>query len=46
MNLAPFMDLGDAVSSADPLVVNEIEATQFLGRPIDGLAALSLDPLM
>lgn len=33
INLAPVIDLGDALSVADPLVVNEIEATQLLGLP-------------
>jgi ribokinase len=31
VNLAPFQDLGDALASADPLVVNEIEAGQLAG---------------
>lgn len=31
INLAPVIDLGEALSVADPLVVNEIEATQLLG---------------
>jgi ribokinase len=36
VNLAPFGDLGAAVAVADPLVLNEIEAGQLLGRTIDG----------
>jgi len=35
VNLAPFEDLGEAVSVADPLVVNEIEASQLLGYSVD-----------
>lgn len=34
VNLAPFSNLGAAVSEADPLVVNEVEAAQLLGREV------------
>lgn len=36
VNLAPYGDLGPALALADPLVVNEIEASQLLGRSIGG----------
>jgi ribokinase len=35
INLAPYVDLGDAMQVADPLVVNEVEASQVL--TIDGV---------
>jgi ribokinase len=31
LNLAPVMDLGDALTAADPLVVNAVEASQLTG---------------
>lgn len=34
LNLAPFSNLGAALSQADPLVVNEVEAAQLLGREV------------
>lgn len=38
VNLAPFTDLGEgALTTADPLVVNETEASQLLGRPVRGV---------
>lgn len=42
INLAPYIDLGDAVGVADPLVVNEVEAAQLLGigRIVDPRAAV------
>jgi ribokinase len=36
VNLAPYIDLEEAIGSADPLVLNEIEATQLLGRAVTG----------
>jgi ribokinase len=35
LNLAPYAELGVALSSADPLVVNEIEAGQLLGFAVE-----------
>jgi ribokinase len=37
VNLAPYQDLGAAISVADPLVVNEVEAGQLLGTRIDSI---------
>jgi ribokinase len=37
LNLAPYVDLGPAIACADPLVLNEVEATQLLGRPVTGV---------
>jgi ribokinase len=34
VNLAPVLDLGDALGVADPLVVNEVEAGQLLGADL------------
>ncbi|WP_395640808.1 ribokinase [Pseudolysinimonas sp.] len=36
VNLAPYGDLGAALPLADPLVLNEIEASQLLGRAVEG----------
>lgn len=33
-NPAPYVDLEDCTSIADPLVLNSVEATQLIGRPI------------
>lgn len=38
LNLAPFVSLATSFQNADPLVMNEIEAGQFLGRPLQNLA--------
>jgi ribokinase len=35
VNLAPYCDLGEALRLADPLVVNEIEASQLLARTVE-----------
>lgn len=38
LNLAPFSPLAsDVLALADPLVVNEVEAAQLLGRPLTGV---------
>ena len=45
VNLAPFMELRSALRSADPLVVNEVEASQLLGVDVDGRSsALAFGP--
>ena len=36
VNLAPYVDLGGAERRADPIVVNEVEASQLLGRAVTG----------
>lgn len=36
VNLAPYVDLGGAERHADPIVVNEVEASQLLGQPVTG----------
>jgi ribokinase len=37
LNLAPYVELGDALSDANPLVVNEVEAGQVLGSPVENI---------
>jgi len=45
VNLAPYFDLVPELACADPLVVNEVEASQVLGVEVDGLeSALALAP--
>jgi ribokinase len=45
VNLAPFVEMGVALRSANPLVVNEVEASQLLGVVIDGRSsALAYGP--
>ena len=41
VNLAPIVDLGEALSLADPLIVNEIEASQ-----LTGVAASTVDDVI
>jgi ribokinase len=36
VNLAPVSDLGAQLAFADPLVLNEVEAKQLTGRPVEG----------
>ena len=45
VNLAPYMEMGSALRTADPLVVNEVEASQLLGTVIsDRGSALAFGP--
>lgn len=34
LNLAPYLEIGDALTGADPLVVNEVEASQLVGAAV------------
>lgn len=41
VNLAPRIELGAEIGCADPLVVNEIEAGQLLGAPLESVSSVS-----
>lgn len=41
VNLAPVLDLGPQLADADPLVVNEVEAGQLIGRQLFTVAEVS-----
>lgn len=42
VNLAPYGDFGAALAAADPLVVNEVEASQLLGREVTGTGSIEV----